>query len=234
MSRELSAPEIRMVEEIQKFLQSAVHDLRAHARRIGTAAQLLAEMDSNHDREQFVRQVLDGVTKTDQLLAAIGRYSLSLNPATYSMSRFSSASAVRFAIANLDREIKQTHASIDLGEMPQLWADRDRLSEVFEHLLSNSLKFRSSKPPEVEIQAGLEPEGWAFSVTDNGEGIPAKYHDRLFRPFSRLHGPEIEGSGLGLATSRKIIEAHGGRIWIEAKEGAGATLKFVLPVGGGN
>ena len=107
--------------------------------------------------------------------------------------------------------------------------DRDRLAELFEYLIGNALKFRGQDPPAVEIMARSVPEGWLFSVRDNGIGITPKYRDRLFTPFRRLHGAEVPGAGLGLAISRKIVEAHGGRIWVEDGGVSGVTFSFVLP-----
>jgi signal transduction histidine kinase len=108
------------------------------------------------------------------------------------------------------------------------------LAEVFEHLIANALKFKGVDPPIVSVDARRAPEGWLFSVKDNGVGIPPKYRDRLFTPFRRLHGTDVPGAGLGLAISRKIVEAHGGRIWIEDLEGSGVTISFNLPASDGD
>lgn len=229
-----SPSEILLLDEMQQLLQSAVHDLRSHQRRTGIAAQLVLETSGEEERRDLVQQILQGVSRTEELLAAIGRYAVSLTPSCYSIASCPSASALRFALANLDRQIRESGATVTVGELPELPGDRDRLAELFEQLLSNSIKFRGPGPPAIEIGARREPEGWLFSVTDNGMGIPAKYKDRLFIPFRRLHGADVPGTGLGLAISRKIVEAHGGHIWVDARENpGGVTFCFMLPAGDG-
>jgi light-regulated signal transduction histidine kinase (bacteriophytochrome) len=231
MPLEKSTPETPALE-MQQFLQSAVHDLRAAQRQTSIAAELL--LASNGEKQpELVAQILQGLSKSEQLLIAIGRYANTLAPARYPITLFPSSSAVRFALSNLDPAIRHSSATIVVGDLPEISADRDRLAEVFEHLVGNSLKFKGPDPPIVEIAASPQPDGWRFSVTDNGIGIPFKYRDRLFIPFRRLQGAEIPGAGLGLAISRKIVEAHGGRIWIEdpspLQASPGVKICFLLP-----
>jgi chemotaxis family two-component system sensor kinase Cph1 len=227
MPSEKSSPAIDP-EETQQFLQSAVHDLRAMQRRTGLAAELLVQASNDLERRDLTEQVLASLSKTGDLLTGIGRYANALTPACYSMTAFSSASAVRFAIANLDREIRETGATLTIGDLPEISGDRDRIAELFEHLIGNALKFKGADPPIVSIDAHRGSEGWLFSIKDNGVGIPPKYRNRLFVAFRRLHGTDVPGAGLGLAISRKIVEAHGGRIWIEDSHEPGVTISFSL------
>jgi light-regulated signal transduction histidine kinase (bacteriophytochrome) len=222
-------PETDLLAETQRFLQSAVHDLRAAQRRTNISAELLLHAADDRERSECAGQLLQGLSKTEELLTAIGKYANVLAPGSYSMKVFASITAVRFALANLDREIRDAGAIVTIGELPEVLGDRDRLAELFEHLIGNSLKFRGPDSPAVQVGARRVPEGWLFSVTDNGAGIPAKYHDRLFIAFRRLHSADVPGAGLGLAISRKIVEAHGGRIWIDHREGSGVTFSFILP-----
>jgi len=234
MSAQKSPAEIELLDEMQRFLQSAVHDLRAAQRRTGIAAELLLQAASDEERSELAAQISQCLSKTEDLLAGIGRYATALAPGSYSIQPFSSGSAVRFALANLDREIRTTGATITVGELPKLGGDRNRMAELFEQLIGNALKFRGPDPPTVVIRARRVPEGWLFSVKDNGVGIAPKYRDRLFIPFRRLHGADVAGAGLGLAISRKIVEAHGGRIWIEDGGDPGVTLSFTLPPADGD
>jgi light-regulated signal transduction histidine kinase (bacteriophytochrome) len=110
--------------------------------------------------------------------------------------------------------------------------DVDRLKVLFQNLIDNAIKFRSTAAPQIEIAATADAEGWIFSVRDNGIGIDRKYWHNLFAPFKRLHGPEIPGAGLGLAICKRIVETHEGRIWIESEAGKGATFLFTLPISG--
>jgi light-regulated signal transduction histidine kinase (bacteriophytochrome) len=232
MLNDRSPAEIQLLDEVQLFLQSAVHDLRAAQRRTAIAAELLLQSGNDQERNDLAAQMRQGLSKTEHLLTDIGSYATALTPSRYTFSVIPSIRAVRFALVNLDREIRDTGATITVGDLPEIPGDRDRLAELFEHLIGNSLKFRSPEPPIVEIGAHRVPEGWLFSVKDNGVGIPAKYRNRLFIPFRRLQGAEIPGTGLGLAISRKIVEAHGGRIWIESLDGPGVTFSLILPADG--
>jgi len=221
--------EIQLLDEIQQFLQSAVHDLRAAQRRTAISAELLLQSTSEQERTELTTQLLQGLSKTDELLAAISSYAVSLTPQRYDMAIFPSSRAVRFALASLDRKIRDSGATVTVADLPEIHGDRDRVAEVFEQLLDNSLKFRGPDPPLIQIAAASGPEGWVFTVKDNGQGINAKYHERLFTPFRRLQGAEVPGAGLGLAISRKIVEGHGGRIWIETHSGPGVSFCFLLP-----
>ena len=229
MPSEKSAPEVQLLEEEQKFLQSAVHDLRASHRAVAMAVQLMAETPGESERGDLLKQVTQGLSKTDELLKAIARYATSLTPGK-DFATFPAAAAVRFALANLDSEIRAKGATVVLGDLPEIQGDKQRLGELFEHLLSNSLKFRGTDPPFIEIKAHQTPEGWLFSVSDNGVGIPVKYRDRLFVPFRRLHGADVPGVGLGLAISSKIVAGYGGKVWIDSRETIGVTINFLLPV----
>jgi light-regulated signal transduction histidine kinase (bacteriophytochrome) len=229
MPSEKSAPEIQLLEEEQKFLLSAMHDLRASHRGVAIAVQLMAETSDESERADLLKQMTQGLSKTDELLKAIARYAISLTPGK-EIATFPAAAAVRFALANLDSEIRATGASVKLGDLPEIQGDKQRLEELFENLLSNSLKFRGDDPPSIEINAQQTPDGFLFSVSDNGVGIPLKYRDRLFVPFRRLHGADVPGVGLGLATSSKIVAGYGGRIWIDNRETGGVTINFLLPI----
>jgi two-component system, chemotaxis family, sensor kinase Cph1 len=233
MPAQESHPEIELLNDMQRFLQAAVHDLRAAQRRTGTAAELLLQA-GDQEREATAAQVLLGLAKTEELLTGIGKYATALAPGSYAIHLFPAISAVRFALAHLEDQIRETGATITVGDLPDIAGDRSRLAELFEHLIGNALKFRGPDPPAVEIGARRMPKAWLFSVKDNGIGIAPKYRDRLFIPFRRLHGAEVPGAGLGLAISKKIVDAHRGRIWIEAGGAAGVTFYFTLPVDDGD
>jgi chemotaxis family two-component system sensor kinase Cph1 len=234
MPNERSTSDVPLLDEIHQFLQSAVHDLRAAHRRIGIAGELLPHSATEPERNDLAAQLAQGLAKADELLTGIGSYATALAPASYVFALFPSGRAVRFALANLEGTIRETGATVDVADLPEISGDRDRLAELFERLIGNSLKFRGADAPMVAIGAARVPQGWLFSVKDNGIGIAPKYRDRLFIPFRRLQGADVPGVGLGLAISRKIVEAHGGRIWIEPIDGPGATFSFCLPAADGD
>jgi signal transduction histidine kinase len=141
---------------------------------------------------------------------------------------------VRDALMSLEPEIRKAGASITCGNLPEVRGDRDRLQELFRRLIDNALKYNQQPAPRIEIAARegsneSRPEELLFSVRDYGIGIDRKYQQELFRPFRRLHGPEIPGMGLGLVICRRIAETHGGRLWIESEAGRGTTVFFILP-----
>jgi signal transduction histidine kinase len=115
------------------------------------------------------------------------------------------------------------------GDLPVVWGDSTQLAQVFKNLIGNALKYRSSDPPRVEIRPErYSPGEWLVSIRDNGNGIDPQYHDRIFRPFQRLHGREFAGTGVGLALCRRIVESHGGRIGVESTSGHGSTFLLCL------
>jgi light-regulated signal transduction histidine kinase (bacteriophytochrome) len=138
-------------------------------------------------------------------------------------------SALQPALFKLAVQIRESGAEITCGDLPEVQADDAQLAQVFEQLIKNAIAFRSNEPPRIEITAEEGTDASLVSVRDNGIGIDARFHDFVFSPFKRLHGKEVPGAGLGLAICRKIIGAHGGRIWVESDGTHGSTFKFTVP-----
>ena len=130
---------------------------------------------------------------------------------------------------NVDGLAKQSGATITWDPLPVVFADQTQLASLFQHLLTNSLKFRSEEPPRIHISARRAGEFWEFEVKDNGTGVDPQYTERIFGVFKRLVGREVPGTGVGLAIARRIVQAHGGRIWMESEPGKGASVRFTLP-----
>lgn len=138
---------------------------------------------------------------------------------------------VRLVESNLRVALAETGGVVRCGALPEVLGDRTQLVQLFQNLASNALKFRSDRPPEIRIDAQRDGPAWHFAVADNGIGIQPQYFDRVFELFQRLHArDEYPGTGIGLAISKKIVEHHGGRIWIESEPGRGSTFHFTLPV----
>jgi chemotaxis family two-component system sensor kinase Cph1 len=215
-------------EDMQGFLDHAVHDVRAALRKIRTSIEL---SDQDNGGSGAYPAILEGVADCDAILAGISIYSTAIGAAQYSFIHSSLELAADTAIAHLDAQIRETGGAVARHSLPELNVDKERVTDLFRILITNALAYRGSEPPRVEISAQADPSEWIFSVSDNGMGIAAKYQRGLFKPFYRLHGSEIPGVGLGLASCRKIVEAHRGRIWVQSEEGAGATFSFSLPVG---
>ena len=132
-------------------------------------------------------------------------------------------------LANLQSIIANSGAIVTSEPLPTVVAEKVMLMQVFQNLIANSIKYRSERTPRIRIAAEKNADGWLFSVGDNGIGIDPQDADRIFGMFKRLHGPDIPGVGIGLALCRKVIERHGGRIWVESETGKGATFKFTIP-----
>jgi light-regulated signal transduction histidine kinase (bacteriophytochrome) len=137
---------------------------------------------------------------------------------------------VATVIGDLGAAIAEADAKVVAGELPTVSADRSQLRQLFQNLIENALKYRSAAPPVVRIDASREEEAWHFTVRDNGIGLAPEYAERIFVIFQRLHTQaEYPGTGIGLAVCKRIVERHGGRIWVESAAGEGATFHFTLP-----
>ena len=132
---------------------------------------------------------------------------------------------------NLHAAIAQSGAIVTSDPLPTVVAEEVVLLQVFQNLISNSIKYRSGETPRIHVSAERDAGGWLFAVRDNGIGIDPQDADRVFGMFKRLHGSEIPGTGIGLAICKKVVERQGGRIWVESEAGKGATFKFTIPGG---
>jgi light-regulated signal transduction histidine kinase (bacteriophytochrome) len=219
--------------EWQRFLDIAIHDLRAPLRGIGTSAELLAEVCRerlDEEGRRHIRTILDGVAKIDALSRALSNYSRALQTEGPPGGSIRVESALRAALAEIETQIRQTGAIVDYGPLPRVRGSHEQLSLLFRALLSNALLYRSTEPPSIRITAQRDGEQWCFAVRDNGVGIDQKHWDQIFEPFQRLQVAKHDaGIGLGLTICQKIVETHGGRIWVESQPQAGSTFFFTLP-----
>jgi chemotaxis family two-component system sensor kinase Cph1 len=132
------------------------------------------------------------------------------------------------ALADLREAVEQSGAKVTRSPLPEIEAEPSQIVQVFQNLIGNALKFRGEAPPRIHVSARREGREWVFSVRDNGIGMDPAEAEQVFTLFKRLH-PEIPGSGIGLAICRKIVERHGGRLWVESEPGRGSTFSFTLP-----
>lgn len=223
----------RSNEEKEKFAYTISHDLKEPLRTVRSYVELLQRRYKDKldpDAAEFIQFAIEGVQRMDKLLADILAYSQAGRHDKTRPEPTQAANVLQWALMNVDGMAKQTSASITWDPLPTVYADQNQLAKLFEHLLTNALKFRGSEPPRIHISAERDNgERWLMKVRDNGIGMEQEQTERMFGIFKRLAGRDVPGTGIGLPICRKIVEAHGGRIWIESAPGKGSTVKFTLP-----
>ncbi|MGA3185595.1 MAG: ATP-binding protein [Bryobacteraceae bacterium] len=220
-------------QDLQQFAYFASHDLQEPLRQVTNFVQLISQTAASRltDEEQkFLTFVVEGAERMEHLIRALLSYSQLGHAERAAPSRVDLNAVVDRVVEDLNGRITEAGGRITRTELPLVIGDPVQLADVFQNLLVNAIKYRRPEEPlEVKIGAVYENPGEVtISVGDNGQGINAGYHDLIFLPFKRLHGREIPGTGIGLAICRRIIEAHGGRIWIESTPQVGATFRFSL------
>ena len=174
--------------------------------------------------------MVGGVTRMHTLLNDMLAYSRVTESKDRPLVPANLDAVVQSALMNLTLTIKENHAEISQGEpLPVVPGDEIQLTQVFQNLIGNAIKYKSDAPPKIEIAAEETPDEWIISVADNGIGIDPQYSERIFGIFKRLHGRELPGTGMGLAICKRIVERHNGRIWVESQPGGGSKFSFSLP-----
>jgi light-regulated signal transduction histidine kinase (bacteriophytochrome) len=222
----------RSNKELEQFAYVASHDLQEPLRVITGYLQLIERRYTeklDDDGRQFIDYVVEAVNRMQQLISDLLQYSrvgsrgLPIKPSDM-------GAAVREALDALQKMIEETDAVVRCDPLPTVPADGRQLVQLFQNLIGNSIKFRSpERKPEIYVSARREDEGWKFSVGDNGIGIEPQYWEQIFVIFQRLHTRQkYPGTGIGLAVCKKIVERHGGRIWLDSRPGEGTTFHFTL------
>ncbi len=221
--------------ELKKFAYVASHDLQEPLNQVSNYVQLLEMRYAealDEDASEFINFAVEGVSLMQTLIDDVLAYSkVDMRAVEFELTE--AETALERAIANLRGRIHQTGATVTHDPLPTVMADSTQLMQLFLNLISNAIKFRSEKPPEIQISSKRLEDAWLFSVQDNGIGIDPQYAERIFVIFQRLHTrDEYPGTGMGLAICKKILECHRGRIWVESELGQGSTFYFTIPVGG--
>lgn len=218
--------------DLQQFAYVASHDLTEPLRMVASYLQLLNQRHSSTldpQAKEFINFAIDGAMRMQGLIQDLLAYSR-VEMRGRSPEPTDTQQALTTALSNLKMAIEETGALITTDPLPKVQADRVQLTQVFQNLIANALKFHGPEPPRIQIGAEERDGQWLLSVRDNGIGIDPKNAERIFVIFQRLHTrQEYPGTGIGLAICKKIIERHGGRIWVESTPGQGATFFFTLP-----
>jgi light-regulated signal transduction histidine kinase (bacteriophytochrome) len=209
----------------------ASHDLQEPLRMVASFTQLLEQRyrgKLDADADDFIGFAVDGARRMQALVNDLLAYSR-VGTRGKELAPTDSEAVLEIALANLKTAMDETGATVTHDPLPTVAADETQLSQVFQNLVGNARKFRGTEAPRVHVSAQPEDGQWRFSVRDNGIGIDPKHAERIFVIFQRLHArPEYPGTGMGLAISKRIVERHGGRIWVESELGKGATFYFTI------
>jgi light-regulated signal transduction histidine kinase (bacteriophytochrome) len=183
----------------------------------------------DQDADEFIAYMVSGVTRMHTLLNDMLAYSRVTESRDRPLVPANLNAVVQSALMNLDLTISENHAAVHVDTLPTLQGDEIQLTQVFQNLIGNAIKYKSDKPPEISITAEEGQDEWTICVSDNGIGVDPQYSERIFGIFKRLHGRELPGTGMGLAICKRIIERHNGRIWVEPGNGTGSRFCFTLP-----
>ena len=222
----------RSNKELEQFAYVASHDLQEPLRMVSSYTQLLArryEGQLDEKAQTYIEYAVDGAVRMQRLindLLAYSRITTRGEPA----QAVDAHALLGEVLRNLTALTDESHALVSAAELPIVHADPTQLSQLLQNLISNAIKFRRADPPYVHLSAQDLGAEWRFAVQDNGIGIEAKYAERIFIIFQRLHTrQEYPGTGIGLAVCKRIVERHGGKIWFESEPGQGTTFYFTLP-----
>lgn len=225
---------VRSNDELKQFVYIASHDLQEPLRMVANYAQLLARRcrdKFDQDEKEFIGYVAGGAEMMQGLIADLLTYSrVSLKEKDLASVDFNKI-IDQVLVNHLGQAVKESGARVTFDRLPTITADAPQMVQLFQNLIGNAIKYHSAKTPQVMISAQKNGQQWQFSVADNGIGIAPEFHERIFMIFERLHSRDkFQGTGVGLAICKKIVEKHGGRIWLESQEGQGTTFHFILPI----
>jgi len=227
----------RSNSDLESFAYVVSHDLQEPLRMVTSYLGLLEQRNKgklDEDSQEFIRYAVDGSNRMKILITGLLSYSrVGTRGSEFSTTNIEEVFSQ--ALSNLKFVVEDSGAQVSHDPLPTLQADGNQLISLFQNLVGNAIKFRGDTIPEVHVGVKEDGNYWVFSVRDNGIGIDPKNSERIFVVFQRLHGrDEYPGTGIGLAICKRIIERHGGRIWVESQPGKGSTFYFTLPKNGGS
>ncbi len=230
--RKYAADLERSNRDLQHFAYVASHDLQEPLRMVRGFVELLArryEGKLGTDADEYIHFAVDGATRMQNLIRGLLAYSR-VGTQGKSLEPVDATEILKQALRNLQTAIEESGARVTHDRLPVVAADDTQLEQLFQNLIGNAVKFRSSAPPKIHVSVVDKSDMWQFAVTDNGIGFDPEHANRIFEMFQRLHGQaKYSGTGIGLALCKRIVERHGGQIWVESELGKGSTFFFTLP-----
>jgi len=228
----INAELARSNAELEQFAYVSTHDLQEPLRAVASCVQLLQkryEGQLDERAQEFITHAVDGTKRMQTLINDLLAYSrISTHAQVFAATN--SEVVLREALANLVVAIAESGAVVTHDALPTVSGDATQLTQLFQNLINNALKFRGERLSRIHVGVVRKSGGWQFSVADNGIGMESQYFERVFLVFQRLHTrKEYQGTGIGLAICKKVVERHGGRIWVESAPGQGATFCFTIP-----
>lgn len=219
-------------EEMETLAYAVAHDLKGPLRSMLSFTQLLTRrLPEDPDIREYAGHILSGAAEMQAVIDAVQKLAnISRPKKTNSRTDIRLDVIVQLALLGLQSKLKESGAEVHFNGLPQVSVNESQFKELFENLIGNSLLYRGSEPPRIEIRSEESGDEYTISVQDNGVGIEKPYQEKVFRPFLRLHTKDYPGVGLGLTISRKIVEIHGGRMWVESDGHTGSTFLFTLPM----
>ena len=225
----------RSNDALQRFAAVASHDLQEPLRQVTAFSQMLTRFHREKldaEAQEYLSFIVDGATRMGRLIKGLLAYAQIEAMNSTTLGEADTELALTDALQGLHLLTEESRAVITREPLPLLHGNPALLTQVFQNLINNAVKYRSTEDPRIHVSALRSGSEWIFSVSDNGVGIAPQYRTQIFGVFTRLHGKDIEGAGLGLAFCSKIIELHHGRIWVEENSSArtGSVFRFAIPV----
>lgn len=224
---------MRSNDELKQFAFVASHDLQEPLRSVTSFCNMLqmeCQSDLSPEAMGYLDRIIKGIARMKALVTDLLNYSRVSREEQVELERVELRNIVGEAIVNLHSSIESSRAQIFCGELPRVYGDRSQLVQVFQNLIGNAIIYRGPRPPQIHIEVTRKHKYLEIAVRDNGIGISPEHYERIFEIFKRLHNrSKYPGTGIGLAVCRKIVERHGGKIWVESKPDQGSVFRFTLP-----
>jgi light-regulated signal transduction histidine kinase (bacteriophytochrome) len=220
-------------QHLENFASIVSHDLQAPLRSLTMFAELLAQeykSELDKDAHKYIEHITSSGFRMQTLIQDLLAYSRA-GGGQQTWISLDLKTLLSKVTEDLQAAIAETQATIIINDLPVLWVNPTEISQLFQNLIENALKFRSEQPPRIEITATQQQEKWLISISDNGIGIESEFQEQIFQVFQRLHASEAySGTGIGLAICQKIVQRYEGIIWVESELGKGSTFYFTLPI----